>query len=47
MIHVIRHKTRALHGVQFHPESICTESGADLLRNFRNLTMAHNKEMAA
>lgn len=30
----IRHKTLAIEGVQFHPESILTEHGHDLLRNF-------------
>ncbi|WP_026289792.1 anthranilate synthase component II [Thioalkalivibrio sulfidiphilus] len=33
----VRHKTLAVEGVQFHPESILTRHGHDLLRNF--LTM--------
>jgi anthranilate synthase component 2 len=30
----VRHKTLDIEGVQFHPESILTESGHDLLKNF-------------
>jgi len=30
----VRHKTYDIEGVQFHPESILTEHGHDLLRNF-------------
>ena len=30
----VRHRTEAVEGVQFHPESIATEHGKDLLRNF-------------
>lgn len=30
----VRHKELAIEGVQFHPESILTEHGHDLLRNF-------------
>lgn len=30
----IRHKTLAIEGVQFHPESILTEQGHELLNNF-------------
>jgi len=33
----IRHKTLAIEGVQFHPESILTEHGHDLLQNFLNM----------
>ncbi|MBP1151999.1 MULTISPECIES: anthranilate synthase component II [Methylocaldum] len=32
----VRHKQLAIEGVQFHPESILTEQGHDLLRNFLN-----------
>ncbi len=30
----LRHRTHPLHGVQFHPESILTATGKDLLRRF-------------
>jgi len=30
----VRHRAMAVEGVQFHPESILTEHGHDLLRNF-------------
>ena len=30
----VRHKTHPVEGVQFHPESIMTEVGHDLLKNF-------------
>jgi anthranilate synthase component 2 len=30
----VRHRTLAVEGVQFHPESIMTERGHDLLRNY-------------
>lgn len=33
----IRHKEFILEGVQFHPESILTKAGKDLLRNFLKL----------
>jgi|UniRef100_UPI004047CFC2 anthranilate synthase/aminodeoxychorismate synthase-like glutamine amidotransferase len=32
----IRHKKLPIEGIQFHPESIGTESGIDILRNFMN-----------
>ena len=34
----VRHKTLAVEGVQFHPESILTEHGHDLLKNFLEQT---------
>lgn len=33
----VQHKTRPIHGVQFHPESIATQGGHQLLANFLNL----------
>ncbi len=36
----IRHREYPLHGVQFHPESILTEWGHELLQNF--LKLAHH-----
>ena len=33
----VRHKEFAVEGVQFHPESILTEHGHDLLQNFLNM----------
>ncbi|MBA2754613.1 MAG: hypothetical protein H0U40_09160, partial [Chloroflexia bacterium] len=32
----LRHREFAIEGVQFHPESILTPSGKDLLANFAN-----------
>jgi anthranilate synthase/aminodeoxychorismate synthase-like glutamine amidotransferase len=34
LIMALRHRTAAIEGVQFHPESILTTVGMDLLRNF-------------
>ena len=36
----LAHKTLPVHGVQFHPESIATEHGHDMLRNFLELAGA-------
>jgi anthranilate/para-aminobenzoate synthase component II len=33
----VKHKTLPIRGVQFHPESILTESGRTILKNFLKL----------
>jgi para-aminobenzoate synthetase len=40
----VRHRTRPAWGVQFHPESIRTSHGMELLRNFAELTRAWRAE---
>ncbi len=37
LIMAMRHKTRPIHGVQFHPESILTEHGKTMIKNFLTL----------
>ena len=44
----VRHKEYPIHGVQFHPESILTRHGKDLLKNFLQITTDfHAKKKAA
>jgi anthranilate synthase/aminodeoxychorismate synthase-like glutamine amidotransferase len=44
----VRHKEFPIHGVQFHPESILTRHGKDLLKNFLRIASDyHAKKMAA
>jgi anthranilate/para-aminobenzoate synthase component II len=41
----LRHKEFVVEGVQFHPESIMTPVGHDLLRNFLSCTDAVRREV--
>ncbi len=43
----LRHLPTGAEGVQFHPESILTKSGMDLLRNFLELDSGHGEGKAA
>ena len=37
----VKHRTAPIHGVQFHPESVLTQSGKQLLENFLNIAAVH------
>ena len=37
-VHGVRHRQHPVHGVQFHPESVMTQHGKTLLKNFLELT---------
>jgi anthranilate synthase/aminodeoxychorismate synthase-like glutamine amidotransferase len=44
----VHHKEFPIHGVQFHPESILTRHGKDLLKNFLKMArIYHGKKKAA
>ncbi len=43
----VRHRTRPMWGVQFHPESICTSAGHQLISNFCQLALRHGRPSMA
>jgi para-aminobenzoate synthetase len=43
LIMALRHRTKPIFGVQFHPESICTQHGRKLIENFRDLVCRSGK----
>ncbi|MFL9824871.1 anthranilate synthase component II [Rhodoplanes sp. SY1] len=43
LIMAMQHKTRPVHGVQFHPESIKSEHGHLILKNFLDIARAFNE----
>jgi anthranilate synthase/aminodeoxychorismate synthase-like glutamine amidotransferase len=40
----LRHKVMPIFGVQFHPESIATSHGHEILKNFLNITQGRNAQ---
>ena len=46
LIMAVSHRDRPVHGVQFHPESIASEHGRTILKNFLDLASAFNDSHA-
>jgi anthranilate/para-aminobenzoate synthase component II len=40
----VEHREFPIHGVQFHPESVLSEDGADVLANFVRIAIRWNEE---
>jgi anthranilate synthase component 2 len=47
LIMAVSHRDRPVHGVQFHPESIASEHGRTILKNFLDLANAFNDSHAS
>jgi anthranilate synthase component 2 len=43
-IMAVRHKSRPVYGLQFHPESILTPDGPQIMRNFLGMAEDYGKE---
>jgi anthranilate synthase component 2 len=46
LVMAVSHKTYPVHGVQFHPESIASEHGHTILKNFLDLAASFNARRA-
>jgi anthranilate synthase component 2 len=46
VIQGVMHKSHPVHGVQFHPESIASENGHAILKNFLDLAQDFAREPA-
>ena len=47
MIMGISHKEYDLRGLQFHPESVMTEHGLDIIRNWLNIPVKKSGELSS
>jgi len=47
VVMALEHAAKPLWGVQFHPESICTEHGRRLIENFRDLSKRYSRRPSA
>lgn len=45
IVMALRHRDYPVFGVQFHPESIATQGGMDMLRNFLNVVREHHAKV--
>ncbi len=46
VVMAVQHREWPVYGVQFHPESVLTEAGADVLANFLQLAIRWNEQQA-